>query len=190
MKSSYTFCSFSAFCQVSNRNKLFFLENSHPSHYSKSQIYVQKFNFDNIFTSFSPKFFLAIFLVKSKLSTTAKKSKTTKFLRVFHPKKVDNFLRKSKAILFCIFRTSYSSILLYRFFKNRITPIFDIFDRNSKGGPRISCHDAMLSSSTASAVSAVALLYLHLMLSLCRKRVRCGLLGLVACSLLATQVRS
>ena len=26
LKSSYTFCSFSAFCQVSNRNKLFFLE--------------------------------------------------------------------------------------------------------------------------------------------------------------------
>ena len=39
------------------------------SHYSKSQIFVQKFNFDknpNIFTSFSPKFFLTIFLVKSK----------------------------------------------------------------------------------------------------------------------------
>ena len=39
----------------------------------------------NIFTSLSPKFFLTIFLVKSKLST-AKKSKTTTFSRVFHPK--------------------------------------------------------------------------------------------------------
>ena len=40
----------------------------------------------NIFTSFSTKFLLTIFLVKSKLST-AKKSKTTTFSRVFHPKK-------------------------------------------------------------------------------------------------------
>ena len=40
----------------------------------------------NIFTSFSPKFFWTIFLVKSKLST-AKKPKTTTFSRVFHPKK-------------------------------------------------------------------------------------------------------
>ena len=64
----------------------------------------EKFNFcpkiqfwqnHNIFTSFSPKFFLTIFLVKSKLST-AKKSKTTTFSRVFHPKKIDNFLGKSK----------------------------------------------------------------------------------------------
>ena len=37
------------------------------------------------FLSFSLKFFLTIFLVKSKLST-AKKSKTTTFSRVFHPK--------------------------------------------------------------------------------------------------------
>ena len=49
----------------------------------------------NIFTSFSPKFFLTIFLVKSKLST-AKKSKTTTFSRVFHPNKIDNFHGKSK----------------------------------------------------------------------------------------------
>ena len=40
----------------------------------------------NIFTSFSPKIFLTIFLVKSKLST-AKKSKTTAFSRVFQPEK-------------------------------------------------------------------------------------------------------
>ena len=68
------------------------------THYSKSQIFVQKLNFDqnpNIFTSFSSKFFLTIFLVKSKLST-AKKSKTTTFSRVFHPQKIDNFLGKPK----------------------------------------------------------------------------------------------
>ena len=58
------------------------------SHYSKSQFFVQKFNFDKPPT-FSRVFhpnFLTIFLVKSKLST-AKKSKTTTFSRVFHPKK-------------------------------------------------------------------------------------------------------
>ena len=59
------------------------------SHYSKSQIFVQKFNFDKTpthFHGFSPQIFLTIFLVKSKLST-AKKSETTTFSRVFHPKK-------------------------------------------------------------------------------------------------------
>ena len=68
------------------------------THYSKSQIFVQKFNFDkkpNIFTSFSPQIFLTIFLVKSKLST-AKKSKTTTFSRVFHPKKNRQFSREIK----------------------------------------------------------------------------------------------
>ena len=58
-------------------------------HYSKSQIFVQKFNFDNTSTFtrvFHPKFFLTIFLVKSKLST-AKKSKTTSFSRFLYPKK-------------------------------------------------------------------------------------------------------
>merc|ERR1711860_188877 len=43
----------------------------------------------NIFTSFSPKIFLTIFLVKSKLST-AKKSTS------FHPKEFYNFSRKIK----------------------------------------------------------------------------------------------
>ena len=46
----------------------------------------------NIFTSFSPNFFLTIFLVKSKLSR-GKKSKTTTFSRVFHPKKSTIFSR-------------------------------------------------------------------------------------------------
>ena len=44
----------------------------------------------NIFTSFLPKIFLTIFLVKSKLST-AKKSQATTFSRVFHPKKNRQF---------------------------------------------------------------------------------------------------
>ena len=57
------------------------------THYSKSQIFVQEFK----------KKILTIFLVKSKLST-AKKSKTTTFSRVFHQKKIDNFLGKSKLI--------------------------------------------------------------------------------------------
>ena len=72
------------------------------THYSKSQIFVHKFNFDKtptlFFMSFSPVsplIFLTIFLVKSKLST-AKKSKTT----IFSPKKIDNFLGKSK-LNFC-----------------------------------------------------------------------------------------
>ena len=47
------------------------------------------------FHEFFDQFFFTIFLVKSKLST-AKKSKTTTFSRVFHPKKIDNFLGKSK----------------------------------------------------------------------------------------------
>ena len=64
------------------------------THYSKSQIFVQKFNFD-LTPSFSPNTFLTIFLVKSKLST-AKMSKTTTFSQVFHPQKVDNVLGKSK----------------------------------------------------------------------------------------------
>ena len=46
-----------------------------------------------MFANFSPQIFLTIFLVKSKLST-AKKSKTTTFSRVFHPQKIYNFLRK------------------------------------------------------------------------------------------------
>ena len=67
--------------------KIIFFPSS--THYSKSQIFVQKFNFDKTPTFsrvFHPNFFLIIFLVKSKLST-AKKSKTTTFTRVFHPKK-------------------------------------------------------------------------------------------------------
>ena len=49
------------------------------------------------FTSFSPKFFLTIFLVKSKLST-AKKPKTTTFSRVFHSEKSTIFLENQSWI--------------------------------------------------------------------------------------------
>ena len=49
----------------------------------------------NIFTSFSPNFFLTIFLVKWKLST-AKKSKTPTFSRVFHPKTTRQFSQQIK----------------------------------------------------------------------------------------------
>ena len=62
------------------------------SHYSKRSILTKNQTFSRVF---QPKFFLIIFLVKSKLST-AKKSKITTFSRVFHPQKIDNFLGKSK----------------------------------------------------------------------------------------------
>ena len=64
----------------------------------KSQIFVQKSNFDKTPTFsrvFHPKFFLTIFLVKSNLST-AKKSKTKTFSRVFHPPKKRQFSREIK----------------------------------------------------------------------------------------------
>ena len=66
-----------------------------------SLVIVQKFNFDKPlhFHEFFTKFFLTIFLVKSKLST-AKKSKTTTFSRVFHPQKIDYFLGISKLNFF------------------------------------------------------------------------------------------
>ena len=60
---------------------------SSPSaHCSKNPFFVQKFIITTFSRVFHPKFFLTIFLVKSKLSI-AKKSKTTTFSRVFHPKK-------------------------------------------------------------------------------------------------------
>ena len=62
---------------------------------SFSKLIFHIFNFSRqnvtIFASFSSKFFLTIFLVKSKLST-AKKSKTTTFSRVFYRKKMKIFL--------------------------------------------------------------------------------------------------
>ena len=58
---------------------------------SRNSILTKPQHFHEFFTQI----FLAIFLVKSKLST-AKKPKTTTFSRVFHPNKIDNFLGKSK----------------------------------------------------------------------------------------------
>ena len=49
----------------------------------------------NIFTSFSPKIFLTIFLVKSKLSTAQTVQNHNIFTR-FSPSKTDTFLGKSK----------------------------------------------------------------------------------------------
>ena len=53
---------------------------------SKNSILTEPQHFHEFFIQI----FLAIFVVKSKLST-AKKSKTTTFSRVFHPKKINNF---------------------------------------------------------------------------------------------------
>ena len=72
---------------IRQTSRAMFQVSTYP-HYSKSQIFVKKFNFEKLSTFsrvFQPYFFLTIFLVKSKLST-AKKSKTTTFSRVFHPK--------------------------------------------------------------------------------------------------------
>ena len=67
------------------------------THYSKSQIFVQKFNFDQPqhFHEFFTQFFFLQFLVKSKLSKT-KKSKTKTFSRVFLPQKNRQFSREIK----------------------------------------------------------------------------------------------
>ena len=75
---------------------VFFLRESHPSRHtirkvkflSKNSILTKK---PQHFHEFFSQYFLTIFLMKSKLST-AKKSKTTTFSRVFPP----NFLGKSK----------------------------------------------------------------------------------------------
>ena len=78
--------------QVSPIQKTVFLPN-----YSKSQIFVQKFNFD----------------------------KTTTFSRIFHPKKIDNFLVKSKLNFWtknedfeqCDFMSNFISVILLIFQK-------------------------------------------------------------------------
>ena len=66
------------------KEKVMNFQNWFETHYSKSQIFVQKFSFEKpqYFHEFFTKIFLKIFLVKSKLST-AKKSKTTTFSRIF-----------------------------------------------------------------------------------------------------------
>ena len=81
-------------------------KNIHISFYENTlfekSIFCPKIQFwqnPNIFTSFSPKFFLTIFLVKSKLST-AKKSKTATFSRIFHPKKNQQFFSGNQSWIF------------------------------------------------------------------------------------------
>ena len=77
----------------------------------------------NIFTSFSSKFFSTNFLVKSKLST-AQKSKTTTFSRVFYPNKIDNILGKSKLNFWtknedfehCAFKNRLLELLVHKLF--------------------------------------------------------------------------
>ena len=67
------------------------------TNYSKSQIFVQKFNFDKTpkFSQVFHQFILTIFLVKSKLST-AKKSKNHNIFTSFNPKKYRRFSREIK----------------------------------------------------------------------------------------------
>ena len=64
------------------------------THYSKSQIFVQKINFDKTPT-FSPKISLKLFLVQSKLPS-AIMSRPVAFSRFFHQKKIDTLLGKKK----------------------------------------------------------------------------------------------
>ena len=83
---------------IFNRRKNIHISFNENTHYSKSQFFVQKFNFDKTQTFprvFHPIFFWQFFSWNPKLST-AKKSKTTTFSRVFYPKKIDNFLGKLK----------------------------------------------------------------------------------------------
>ena len=79
---------FSRFSYSVHKLMSVFYENYVATLFEKSNFCpkIQFWQNSNIFTSFSPNFFLTIFLVKSKLST-AKKSKTTTFSRVFHPQK-------------------------------------------------------------------------------------------------------
>ena len=98
----------------------------------------------NIFTSFSPKFFLTIFLVKSKLST-AKKPQTTTFSRVFHPKKIDNFSREIKVEFLdkkWRFRTVWINSLFWR--ENSFLIIFKYCEKK-KGGVAWSIKNCMMS---------------------------------------------
>ena len=89
--------------------------------------------------------------MKSKLSTAIKKSKTTTFSRVFHLKKIDNFLGKSKLNFWTknedfeqcgrdgVFKSKTSAkmpklrvaLVNYRFIKIDILSDFTIFKSNS-----------------------------------------------------------
>ena len=96
------------------------LSNLHISHWlkihtirkvkflSKNSILTKPQHFHEFFTQI---FFVAIFLVKSKLST-AKKSKTTTFSRVFHPKKSTLFSGNQSWIFGQKMKISNSVILI------------------------------------------------------------------------------
>ena len=76
----------------SNGNRMIY-EKAPKSHYSKSQIFVQKFNFDKTPTfsrGFHPKFFWQLFSWNQSCQKP-KKPKTTTFSRLFHPKKSTNY---------------------------------------------------------------------------------------------------
>ena len=71
------------------------------SHYSKSQIFVQKFNFEQTPTFsrvFHPKIFLTIFLVESKLSTA--KSPKPQHFHEFSPKANLQFFSGNQSWIF------------------------------------------------------------------------------------------
>ena len=72
-----------------------FLSDFQPLHTIRKVKFLSKNSILTETPTFSPKTFLTIFLVKSKLST-AKKSQTTTFSRVFHPKEFDIFSREIK----------------------------------------------------------------------------------------------
>ena len=73
------------------KSKCFFSVKNHTNLFLLNCWALAKFHFHEFFTQF----IFDNFLVKSKLST-AKKSKTTTFSRVFHPKKIDNLTKISK----------------------------------------------------------------------------------------------
>ena len=92
MRSSFQLCTFNRFCMVIIYSRIIDILDRIWTFGMRNSILTKYFH--EFFTPILF-FFLTIFLVKSKLSL-AKKSKTTTFSRVFHPPKIDNFLRKSK----------------------------------------------------------------------------------------------
>ena len=85
------------------------------THYSKSQIFVQKFNFDKTPTFsrvFHPNFFRQFFFVKLKLSI-AKKPKTITFSQVFQPKKLTIFSGNQSWISNSVLASSILVLLLF-----------------------------------------------------------------------------
>ena len=79
----------------------------------------------NILTNFSPKFFLTSFLVKSKLST-AKKSKTAVFSRVFTQNNSKIFHGKLKMKILNSMSNQFSRQII-----SSIVPLFAFFERKT-----------------------------------------------------------